>query len=266
MLLSSLLIALSFPPCLSPLSQEAAKDSEKKVERVALERGKSRPPLVMEWTLASEDPKTPTLVLLHAARSSKGEYRPMVPRLKALGYNCLAVDLVCGGASRDLKNATARAARDAGANPNYLDAIPDILDALNWAREKYAKGQVFLWGSSFSSGLALHVAGENPALVDGVLAFSPGEYFTAVGKGASWVQECAKKVTCPVFVTSAKNEEEDWRAIFEALGSADKTHFLPQGPGTHGSKALWEESEGNAEYWTAVEAFLKRVAPAAPAK
>ena len=248
--------------------REAGEPGEKKVERVQLPRGKDRPPLFMEWTLARADPKTPTLVLLHAARSSKGEYRPMVPRLKALGYNCLAVDLICGGASREVRNNTAKAARDAGRNPDYLDSLGDILDALTWVHENHGEGKTLLWGSSYSAGLALHVAGEHPDRVDGVIAFSPGEYFTSVGKSATWIQECARKVRCPVLVTSARSEEPEWRPIFEALAASDKTGFVPAGAGTHGSKALWEESEGHAEYWTAVEAFLTRAfpSPAAPAR
>lgn len=246
--------------------EPAAHEEDKRVERLALPRGKDKPPLFMEWTLASSDPGTPTLVLLHASRSSKGEYRPIVPRLKGLGYNCLAVDLIHGTECRGVKNLTARAARDAGRNTDYLDALVDIVDALQWARDNHAKGGLVLWGSSYSAGLAIHLAGERTDLVDGVLAFSPGEYFGSVGKGPTWIQESAKKVTCPVFLASARNEEVESKAIFEALASGDKTRFLPQGPGTHGSKALWEESAGNAEYWAAVEVFLKRAFPAvAPA-
>lgn len=271
MLLAPLLLAL---PALLPTgpAQEGKPPAderaqgEPKVERVRVSRGKDMPPLFMEWTLANDDPETPTLVLLHAARSGKAEYRPMVPRLKELGYNCLAVDMMYGTESRGVKNSTAKAARDAGRNVNYLDAIGDILDAVKWARENHAKGKLLLWGSSFSASLALHLAGEHADQIDGVIAFSPGEYFGSVGKGTTWIQECAKQVKCPVFVTSAKNEEHDWRPIFEALATSDKTGFVPEGPGTHGAKALWQESGGNAEYWTAVESFLKRVCPApAPA-
>ena len=268
MLLASFLLVLTAPwPATCPVQQEKpapeeGADGEPKVERVRVSRGKDMPPLFMEWTLANDDPETPTLVLLHAARSGKAEYRPMVPRLKELGYNCLAVDLMHGTESRGVKNNTAKAARDAGRNVNYLDAIGDILDAVKWARDNHAKGKLLLWGSSFSASLALHLAAEHGDQIDGVIAFSPGEYFGSVGKGTTWIQECAKQVKCPVFVTSAKNEEHDWRPIFEALAASDKTAFVPAGPGTHGAKALWQESAGNAEYWTAVESFLKRVCPA----
>lgn len=261
-------LPLALPTALAPLAapvqgEKAAKEKdsgEKKVERVVLERGQKRTPLFMEWTVAA-DPAAPALLLLHAARSSKGEYRPMVPRFQALGYHCLAIDLICGGESRGVRNNTAKNARDGGRQANYLDAVPDILDALDWLEER-VEGKVVLVGSSFSASLALQLAGEHDERIDGVIAFSPGEYFASVGKGTTWIQESAKAVSCPVLILSAKNEEAEWRAIFEALGSQDKTGFLPQGPGEHGAKALWEESAGNAEYWTAVEAFLKRAFPA----
>jgi pimeloyl-ACP methyl ester carboxylesterase len=256
------LLLLALTPSATQEAQPDRGPPEKRVERVTLSRGKDEVPLFMEWTDTRRS-GTPTLVLLHSARSSKAEYRPIVPRLAALGYNCLAVDMRYGLACRGLKNSTAKAARDAGRNVNYLDALVDIIDALAWARE-HTDGKVVLWGSSFSAGLALHLAGERSDLVDGVIAFSPGEYFASVGKGTNWIQECAPKVECPVFVTSARSQEADWKAIYAALAAKHKVSFLPSGPGANGSEALWEESEGHAEYWTALEAFLARAFPTAP--
>jgi pimeloyl-ACP methyl ester carboxylesterase len=255
-------VPIQEPPAAPPAAQG---EHEKKVERVVLTRGEKKLAVFMELTLADPDPATPMIVLYHQARSGKAEYRPIVPRLKELGYNCLAVDLCCGGEARGVRNVTAKNAHDGGKNPTYLDAIPDIVDSLLYAREHYAHGKLIAWGSSYSSSLCLVEAVQHPDVIDGVIAFSPGEYFTAVGKSATWVQEEAKDVACPVFVTSAKNEASEWKAIFDALGTSAKTSFLPESAGTHGSSALWEESPGNAEYWTAVEAFLKQNFPP-PAK
>jgi pimeloyl-ACP methyl ester carboxylesterase len=272
--LARLALALPFPASGPPRLQEAVQEPEKgengekrerRVERVVLPRA-SRALLYMELSLTAPDPGTPMLVLYHQARSSKGEYRPIVPRLQALGYNCLSVDLSCGGTSRDVKNLSARKAKESGRNPTYLDALPEIQDSLRWAREKHAHGKLVAWGSSYSAALALCVAAESPELVDGVVAFSPGEYFTALGKSATWVRESVASLACPVFVSSSRREEADWRPIFEAIPAATKTSFLPSGPGEHGSRALWEESPGHAEYWAALEAFLRQHFPvAAPA-
>jgi pimeloyl-ACP methyl ester carboxylesterase len=239
-------------------------EAEKGVERVTLEREK-QVPLWMELYIANPDPLTPMLVLFHQARSSKGEYRPIAPRLKTLGYNCLAVDLSCGGAFREVKNISARIAQNSGRTPTYLDGLVDMRDTLRWARENRAHGKLVAWGSSYTASLSLMLAAEHPEWVDGVVAFSPGEYFTAVGKSATWIAEAVREVACPVFVSSARSEEPDWKPIFAALGSKEKHSFLPAGPGTHGSSALFVESAGSAEYWTAIEAYLERYFPPAAA-
>ncbi|MSR62462.1 MAG: alpha/beta fold hydrolase [Planctomycetes bacterium] len=250
-------------PAPVPAPERQPEQADKNVERVTFSRGKKKVPLFMELTLANPDPKTPLLVLYHQARSSKGEYRPIVPHLKELGYNCLAVDLSFGGSCREVKNQAARAAPNATA----LDSSDDILDSLQWAREHHAQGKLVAWGSSFSASLVLVLAAQHAELVDGVIAFSPGEYFAADGKSASWVRESVTTLQLPAFVAAARGEERDWSPIFEAIPAAAKQSFVPTSPGSHGSRALWEESADHALYWAALEGFLKQhfPAPAAPA-
>ncbi len=50
----------------------------------------------------------------------------------------------------------------------------DMIAAIQWARANHAEGKLLLWGSSYSSALALRIAGEHPEEIDGVLAFAPG--------------------------------------------------------------------------------------------
>ena len=244
------------------LAQDSgAQDAEAapaKTERFQIER-KSYPVVVERWP-GSEGPGVPVLVLFHQARSSKGEYRPIAPRLCRLGYECLLVDLGCGAESRGIKNRTAVMATHHGFAPNYLDAATDVEDALRWARDNRPGSPVIAWGSSYSASLALVMAGTKPELVDGVLAFSPGEYFKTLGKGESWVRDSAATIHCPVFMTSAHSEWPEWRPIFEAV-PVKKNAFLPEVEGVHGSSALWEESEGHEECWKAVEAFLREHFP-----
>ncbi len=237
-----------------------------KVERPVIEvRDGVR--LMTELALADPDPETPFIVLYHQARSSRGEYRPIVPRLRALGYDCLSVDLRSGKGSNGVTNLTAKAVRESGGNPDYLDALVDIEDSLAWARANHAKGKLIAWGSSYSASLVLHVAGTRPELVDGVLAFAPGEYFSSLGKGSTWIRDSARSIRCPAFLTSARAEKDELAPILEALPGA--VGFIPESEGAHGSSALWEESPGQEEYWRAVEAFLAahfpaRAAPGGP--
>lgn len=238
---------------------------EKTVEHVAIET-RDGLKLFAEIYLPHEDPSTPFLVLFHQARSSRGEYRQIAPRLKALGYNCMAVDLRSGKSCGEVMNLSAKTARKLGHNPTYLDALVDVEDSLAWARANHARGKLVAWGSSFSASLVLHVAGTRPELLDGAIAFAPGEYFSTLGKGATWIRDSARQVRCPVFVGSARSEKAEWQPIFEAMPTEAKTGFVPEAEGAHGSKALWKETPGHEEYWKALEAFLSAHFPPSRAK
>lgn len=219
--------------------------------------------------LAKEDRTTPFIVLFHQATYSRGEYRDIAPRLNQLGFNCMAVDARSGSRVKGVQNETALAARAAGKPAaKYLDALPDLRAALRYAREHHAGGKLIAWGSSYSSSLCLFIAGAHPDLVDGVLAFSPGEFFTPE-KPRTWIAEAAARISnIPVFITSGPSEGGQWEAIFEAIPSPGKRSYLPKEvAGLHGSSVLWSDL-GNAEfsipnplapgYWTAVETFLSQ--------
>lgn len=205
--------------------------------------------------LASEDRSMPFLVLFHQAGWSRGEYREIAPRLNALGFHCMAVDQRSGGDVNDVANETAKRAAAQGLGASYLDALPDLRAALAYAREHFASGPLLAWGSSYSAALLLRLAGDQPGLVDGVLAFAPGEYFRSLGKSGQWVREGAQHIAVPVFITSARAERSQWQAIYQAI-SSQKTAYLPETQGNHGSRALWRQFPDNSGYWSAVEAFL----------
>ena len=200
----------------------------------------------------------PFIVLCHQAGWSRGEYREIAPKLNAMGFNCMAIDQRSGNKVNDVDNETMKAAKSADKGVAFLDAEPDMIAAIKFARANHAEGKVILWGSSYSSALALRIAGENPTLVDGVLAFAPGEYFVRFGKPADWIATSAAKIADPAFITSAKNELKNWSSVFEAIPGDKKVKFLPATNGNHGSRALWEKFDDNDAYWTAVESFLKQ--------
>ena len=211
--------------------------------------------------LVSKSKETPFIVLFHQAGWSRGEYHEIAPKLGKLGYNCLAIDARSGGEVNGVANATKARADEQKLGTNYVDALPDLLAALQFAREKYAHGPLIAWGSSYSSALVLKLAGDHPKLVDGVLSFSPGEYFAQLGQPKDWITSSAKKITCPVFITSAQGEQGSWQPIFEAIPSDRKVSYLPTTRGNHGSRALWERFDDHAGYWDAVEAFLAKSFP-----
>ena len=214
--------------------------------------------VVADTYIINLDKNTPMIVLFHQAGWSRGEYIDIAPKLNALGFNCIAVDLRSGNKINSVVNLTAKSAREDKFQTRYIDALPDILSALEFVNSNFPDNQIIAWGSSYSAALVLHVAGESNDLVDGVLAFAPGEYFTKQGKSSNWIKDSARKIKVPVFITSARNEKSNWSAIFDAIPTLDKTDFIPDTKGNHGSRALWEEFDDHEAYWNAVTKFLKQ--------
>ena len=66
----------------------------------------------------------------------------------------------------------------------------------------------------------------------------------------------------PIFVTSAKDLKEiaAAKSILDASHSTEKTQFVPQITGVHGSSTLREDHnpDGAAENWAAVKQFLAK--------
>ncbi len=212
--------------------------------------------VVADTYIISLEPSTPIILLFHQAGWSRGEYIDIAPKLNELGFNCIAVDLRSGGKINSVQNLTAKRAKASNLPTRYVDSLPDIIAALHFIRSQLPKNKVLLWGSSYSASLVLHVAGKYPELVNGVLAFAPGEYFSKQGKPKTWIQDSATKINVPVFITSARNEKNNWIGIYGAIQSNKKSLFIPKTEGNHGSKALWEQFDDHNDYWDAVNLFL----------
>ena len=206
--------------------------------------------------IAHEDKSTPLIVLFHQAGWSRGEYLEIAPKLNKLGFNCIAIDQRSGETVNGIDNETALRASQAEKQTRYIDALPDIEASLRYAKSQYNESKIIAWGSSYSAALVLQLAGTHPDLVDGVLSFAPGEYFAKQGKSKSWVKDSAMHISAPVFITSARKEKNSWSAIYEAIKSDQKSSFLPESKGNHGSRALWGQFEDSDQYWKAVNEFL----------
>ena len=201
------------------------------------------------------DQNAPFIILYHQARYSRGEYLEIAPKLNALGFNCMAVDQRSGDAVNNVKNETHARATEKELATEYVDALPDLEAALLYTKNELKATKIIVWGSSYSSALVFVLASKYKYKIDGILSFSPGNCFELDGKS---IDDYAKDVSCPVFITSAKSEEESWRPIYQNLQSTNKVYYLPEDKGFHGSKALWEENEGYKDYWKAVEGFLSQ--------
>jgi len=204
----------------------------------------------------AKSPDAPIILLFHQAGSSRAEYATIAPRLVAAGFNVLAIDQRSGGSMWGDKNGNETVAH-LGKSAEYLDALPDLKAALEWARADNRKRKVILWGSSYSSSLVFILAADNPGEVAGILAFSPGEYFA----NQHMIHDSAAKIHVPVFVTSAADADEiaAAKSILAAVPGRekDKVQYVPK-TSVHGSSTLRDDRnpKGAAANWEAVMAFL----------
>ncbi|MEN8187889.1 MAG: alpha/beta hydrolase [Bacteroidota bacterium] len=199
-------------------------------------------------------PDAPIIILYHQARFSRGEYKEIAPKLNKLGFSCIAIDQRSGNEVNNVVNQTHLEAVKLKKATEYIDAIPDVEAALRYVKKNFTPKKVIIWGSSYSSSLVLYMGGKYPDDVNGILAFSPGEYFKVDNKE---IKIYASKIKSPVFITSAKKEKEHWQDIYDSI-SSDKQYYLPETEGKHGSKALWVSNNGHQGYWDAVTSFLKK--------
>ena len=198
---------------------------------------------------------SPVIVLCHQARFNKFEYEGIAQKLNKLGFDCIAIDQRSGGPIGNKINETAIRALEDGKATDYIDAEPDIIAAINYAVARYGK-PIILWGSSYSSTLALYIAAENNN-VSAIVAFSPGNYLSEYKGSLTDVLTGFEK---PMFVTSSKREAESVKSLLQKVDmNENQILFEPLGEGHHGSRALWKSQQGGEEYWIAVNEFLTSI-------
>jgi dienelactone hydrolase len=199
----------------------------------------------------------PVILLFHQAGSSKSEYAPIAPRLTGLGYSALAIDQRSGGDLYAPPNETVQHLGKSAAD--YRAVLPDMDAALAWAQKAHPGAPVYAWGSSYSAALVFAFAAKHPREIKAVLAFSPNEY---VRTDAHFVRDAAKHVTCPIFVDSAADpdEERGAKAILDASPATEKVQYVPHA-GIHGASTLRDDRDpsGASENWDAVTRFLTHV-------
>lgn len=199
------------------------------------------------------DQEAPWIILYHQAGFSRGEYLEIAPRLNEWGFNCLATDQRSGNEVNGILNETHKRAVEKDLKTAYIDATPDLIASLNYAKNQLKAKEIIIWGSSYSAALTFYLASQYPEDIKAIIAFSPGEYFKIGNKS---IADFAAQVQCPVFITSARDEEANWKDIYEVL-SGEKYYYLSKDEGFHGSRALWSDKEGHEMVWKEVERYLK---------
>lgn len=209
----------------------------------------------------------PMILLFHQAGSSRGEYRKIAPRLRAKGYNCLALDARSGNGVRwGVTNVTSAHALRRKLDRSYLAARQDLERSVAWVREMQFTGPLVIWGSSYSAALVLLMAQPDAdgKKIHGVLAFSPGEYLGKKGL----VTRAVPRIQVPIFMTCARAEAKRTLAPFVKLMKNPQSGFFLPNTGRHGSSILTmtqakEQAmrKDASETWTRVFGFLALVAP-----
>ncbi|MTI88823.1 MAG: alpha/beta hydrolase [Balneolaceae bacterium] len=220
---------------------------------------KSADGLIVSANLYETHAENPVILLCHQANYNKYEYADIAPKLAEWGFNVLAIDQRSGGSFAGQPNQTFEQARMQHTDTDFLDAQQDIHAAVEYLAEKYGK-TVTLWGSSYSASLAFFTASaKEMEKVNGVIAFSPGDYF---GTAKPPLKTVLATLDLPFLIASSKEEAGEIQTILEnvQLGN-NQIQFIPESAGFHGSRALWNGQKGAAEYWKAVYHFLHQLHP-----
>ncbi len=91
----------------------------------------------------------PFILLFHQAHYSRGEYIEIIPKLNAMEFNVMAVDLRNGNEVNGIVNETSDRAFEKDLDINYFATVPDIEASIAYAKKYLATGALLLWGSSY---------------------------------------------------------------------------------------------------------------------
>jgi pimeloyl-ACP methyl ester carboxylesterase len=200
----------------------------------------------------------PLIILVHQGDgNARGEYAPIIPRLRSAGFDVLAIDSRLGGGLFEAVNRTVD--RNPIKDWKYCDAYPDLVAALDHAKAQAPGRKVVVWGSSYSATLALRLAAERPGDVAAVLAFSPA---SGPAMGDCQPVPYAARTKVPVLVVRPKKELDEplRRDDFEAFKKQGHETWIAD-PGAHGSSTLVSDRAGGdvSATWTAVLGFLRKI-------
>ena len=202
-------------------------------------------------------PEAPTVLLFHQSQSSRGEFLEIAPRLQALGYNALAVDLRWGGARSGVTNETAVRHGTPDLIPRIesgeerpwptIDAsYDDMVGALRWLDAEGYTGRRMALGSSFSAMLVYRLGAEED--LAGVLAFSPAEYDE---ERPSLVRSWAHALHAPALSFAPVGEEEMVAQVAEEV-SVDGSLTAVGSIEGHGASVLDEDPKA----WHLLTSFI----------
>lgn len=199
-----------------------------------------------------KDDQPITVLLCHQAGFSRGEYKDSALKLNELGFSALAIDQRSGNSANSIINETAKLAKQKGIPTGFLDARQDIEAAIDYIYKHNGNRKVILVGSSYSASLSLLIGNKNDK-VKAVAVFSPGEYFNGIQ-----INEEIADFSKPLYVTASNQETKGVEVLVSKIKNKSLTHYKPSEKGIHGSRALWETTDGVEGYWKSFSDFLMK--------
>jgi len=193
----------------------------------------------------------PVILLGHQAGSNKYEYADIAPKLNAMGYNALAIDLTGGGKFAAHDNETLNRGTDVSSDRQRIQRRTgqEMNAAVDYLYKKYNQ-KVIVWGSSLSANFAILVAARNEN-AKAAISFSGL---------ANQLSQVIPQIEKPLFMTSSKEEEPRLKQLMPKDASQNNiVVFIPKSEGGHGSKVLWNGQPHAEEYWIAVKSFLNNI-------
>ena len=164
----------------------------------------------------------------------------------------MAIDQRSGKEVNGIINQTAIDADSKFMNVGYAGAKSDLEAAIDYLYELNGNKPIILVGSSYSASLALWLGSENKK-IKAVAAFSPGEYLKNMS-----LADTIRQIMVPTFITSSQREIGPVEKLIRFVKPKYITHFKPDVEGIHGSRAIWDSTEGHEAYWNAFKEFLIR--------
>jgi YVTN family beta-propeller protein len=208
------------------------------------------------------EPARAFLLFFHQGGSSgRAEYRNVVPRLLASGYDIGVVDLPEGG---NLFGGLNRAVQHSdGSTPGFCETYPAVEAALDWALVEAEGRPIVAVGSSYSGALVLQLAGRRTDGLAGVVGFSPasgGPMIECLGRTFTEGVELPILAIRPVSETSLPTVRDDLAALEE---QGHRTWVAR--PGVHGASMLDPARVENSEAtWDVFESWLSEVLEGGP--
>jgi len=125
--------------------------------------------------LEVENKKAPAIILMHMMGNTRKNWETMAPKIQALGFNVLSIDLRGHGESINKKDGSLEAAGNFSTH-HYAKMVDDLGPIVQWlSKQKHVEPKrIGLAGASLGANVALLYAARPDSKIRAVALLSPG--------------------------------------------------------------------------------------------